>query len=117
MTNQEAFDKVWEHFVVNGGPFSRSDNAGGCAYRGDGGARCAMGVLIPDEMYSTDMEGTRASSVIEKFPALKGLVDGRFADKLQGCHDDTSTPNFRNDIESNLRDLAEIYKLAIPAAA
>jgi hypothetical protein len=33
------------------------DGDGDCAYRGDGGAACPVGAIIPDECYRADMEG------------------------------------------------------------
>lgn len=34
-----------------------AEGSPGCAYRGFDGRRCAVGVLIPDEIYSVDIEG------------------------------------------------------------
>jgi len=36
-----------------------------CAYRGRGGERCAIGMLIPDDLYSPDMEGQNVYSLLE----------------------------------------------------
>lgn len=54
---QEIFAKVYTHFVTNNQP--RSMDAGGtlCMYRGEGGAKCALGVLIEDDEYDEKMEG------------------------------------------------------------
>ena len=52
MTKQEIFNQVWTHFVINEGPASyRLDdrNVALCLYRGCGGARCAIGLLLSDE--------------------------------------------------------------------
>lgn len=59
MTNQEIFDKVATHLLSQG---KRSALGGvGCAYRGDGGLQCAIGCLIPDELYRYELEGWGAA--------------------------------------------------------
>ena len=42
-----------------------------CVYRGPGGRRCAAGWLIPDDMYSPQMEG---ASVLEATRGVPGLL-------------------------------------------
>lgn len=60
MTAQEIFDKVTTHLLTQNRQ-SRKDifNTGyeSCAYRGDDGLMCAVGVLIPDELYDPRFEG------------------------------------------------------------
>lgn len=58
MTKQEIFDKVAVHLLAQGKP---SKNAyGDCMYRGvDPGSACAIGCLIPDELYDPKMEDVR----------------------------------------------------------
>lgn len=62
MDKQEAYDIMVAHLreqrafsftikrLENGEPQYR------CAYRGKGGVKCAVGCLIPDDVYSKDME-------------------------------------------------------------
>jgi len=68
MTNQEIFDKVAQHLLMQG---RRSvDQRGKCAYRGKGGDRCAIGCLIPDGLYLARMEGVSVVPLLMSFPAL-----------------------------------------------
>lgn len=53
-SKQYTFEKVARHLM---GMVEPSLSEDGCAYRGKGGARCAVGCLIPDNLYSPDMEG------------------------------------------------------------
>lgn len=120
MNKQEVFDRVWNHFVVEGNPLSISrDIEGSCLYRGPDGTKCAVGLLIPDELYSPDMEGNSVCGLIDDF-ANKSLAkvldvenkdDISFLARLQSAHDlaDDVDP-----IEDRLRDVAERCKLSIP---
>lgn len=59
MTNQEAFDKVWDHFITKRNPpayTASSRLAPVCLYRSAAGP-CAVGVLIPDDVYQEEFEG------------------------------------------------------------
>ena len=64
MTNQEAFNKVWDHFIVKKGPPSIAwdGEAHRCFYRMGNGAKCAVGVLISDDGYRAEMETKSASA-------------------------------------------------------
>lgn len=57
---QEVFDKVTTHLLTQMQTSrSRAASVGvnpGCAYRGDGGLKCAIGGLILDEHYSLNLE-------------------------------------------------------------
>lgn len=65
LTKQEIFDKVWDYFVVQGKPRS-SDANGKCQYLTDDGCRCAVGVLMPDNV----AEAARLLTT-----SVKGLYD------------------------------------------
>lgn len=53
MEQQEVFDVVVKHLFTQ----RRQSMTGGyCAYRGAEGTKCAVGVLIPDDVYTEDME-------------------------------------------------------------
>lgn len=53
MTKQEIFDTVLFNLRAQG---RASMNATDCMYRGENGAKCAVGWLIPDELYSDEIE-------------------------------------------------------------
>lgn len=65
MTTQKAFDWV----ITQGGP---ALEGGSCQYRA-GGLRCAVGWLIPDDLYNPDMEDCNVEEVLWSFPHLKSL--------------------------------------------
>lgn len=84
MTIQEAFDKVWSWFVVQGKP--RAVVNGMCRLRTPTGAKCAVGVLIPDEQYRDALDRRGITDYHESVPALEGLpLD--FLTALQTAHD------------------------------
>ncbi len=75
MTPQEAFDKAILHLLTQG---KRAFRGGNCYYRlTDTSGKvlmCAVGCLIPDEMYQHEMENVSAVGLLEKFPALHDVL-------------------------------------------
>jgi hypothetical protein len=84
-----------------------------CAYRGENGAKCALGFFIPDELYSEEIEG-------------KSLVDGNlynlgcFAGKsrsllraMQEAHDTASEDekHFMDQFRNRMRSVAAYFEL------
>lgn len=57
MTDQEIFDKVCTHLIKQARQSKLISYKSMCAYRGEGGASCAIGCLIPDALYYREMEG------------------------------------------------------------
>ena len=90
MNTQQAFDIMVQHLRQQGRP-SR-DEVDGCQYRGPDGLKCAVGALIPDELYNERMESKNIYSLIKdgKFPALTELFAGiniHVLSDLQDTHD------------------------------
>lgn len=125
MTNQEAFDKVWHHFVVEQNPKSW-DEKGICKYRGPNGTKCAAGIFISDEVYDPIIEGNQITylkemaigfknnqsfnaPILEKIIASFEGIDLYFLRRLQIIHDE----NFVN-FEFEMRRLAQEQYLKIP---
>ena len=88
---QEVFDIVVNHLFTQGRP--AYDGIQGCMYRTHDGLRCAVGVLIPDDLYDKAFEGSQSDFVIQE------LFDADLADwrehkdllmRLQGIHDHCS---------------------------
>ena len=50
-TNQEVFDYVLEKLYEQGRPSVNPRSPKECLYRGDAGARCAAGWLLPDDLW------------------------------------------------------------------
>lgn len=98
MTAQGMFDRVASHLLKqNAKALSES---GDCRYRGERGLKCAIGALIPDELYDPRIEGGAPYTIargpmqacdfeLQKVLRASGisyaLLD--LADKLQNVHD------------------------------
>lgn len=125
---QQALDRVWEHFIVKKRPFSYSKSANICRYRLHGRAkdatRCAAGVLIPDELYSPELEGLSCGDApVSKVLREAGYTraDIQFLNGLQDCHDHAAggacaltRQEQQERMIQNLRELATDYRLQVP---
>ena len=85
-TNQSLFETVARHLFAQG---ERSLSTRGCAYRGVNGTSCAVGCVIPDDLYRESMEGRGIMGVLG-YPGvsdhLKGVHESLLLD-LQVTHD------------------------------
>lgn len=63
MTLQEIYDAVVLHLATQGRP--AMDEDGNCLYRGPGKTKCAVGCLIPDEMYDPVMDSGGGKSITD----------------------------------------------------
>ena len=110
MTAQELFDIVYKHMMSQN---ARSVMGGysTCAYRGEDGLKCAIGVLIPDEDYREDMERKGAENLLAKGACLHHLAaHHRLISKLQGIHDEDPV----EDWDRALREAAVALGLVCP---
>jgi hypothetical protein len=94
MSAQEIFDKVVEHLAKQGKRARIAVSPGDfrCKYRTPDGLKCAVGVLIPDELYDPEMD----SGIVDilyilkqgKFPQLNLLIRHMYLlAALQSIHD------------------------------
>ena len=118
MTHQEIFDFVWTKLYEQG---EQSIERCDCRYRTTGGLKCAVGHLIPDDLYEENMEG-RTVRVISEHYSLPSDVFNRynegFLNELQAAHDSAGTINFLEHLASQMRDIAVRMNLShtiIPA--
>jgi hypothetical protein len=114
MTKQEMFDKVVAGLASQG--FARSLAMDGtCAYRGEGGLRCAAGWLLSDEDYTPDMEGSLVGDGV-RFALFLGSGHGRpernLLRALQAAHDQEA--GSADELKAVLRDVGKRYRLALP---
>jgi hypothetical protein len=82
-----------------------------CALRGLNGLKCAIGYIIPDELYQADLEVIGLEFVLKRInvdPVITRAL--RF---LQCAHDDSTSPE---DMKRRLADYAAEFKLAVPEA-
>lgn len=114
MTDQQALDRVWKHFVVGAAPPSirageTEDAEDGeptptpqCLYRGEHGERCAFGLMIPNRLYHKSMEGRDAVFVLSEHPKLRERLAGvspALLGQLQTAHDAAAIPDNHGDTE------------------
>ena len=84
MNKQEIYDRVKKHLLTqNVRSTEWQGSSPECKYRGDNGTKCAIGALIPDRLYSTDMEGSSVSGLSERYACT---FDKIFGNTL--AHDD-----------------------------
>lgn len=72
MNHQEIFNTVATHLFNQGRPAARimrdkdgKEHAGACLYRTDDGLKCAVGVMIPDDIYRISMENRSVKGILE----------------------------------------------------
>lgn len=90
MTNQQTFDAVARHLLTQKAPALRTTEGGEviCAYRGDDGKKCAVGCLIPDDMYDAElMEGVGVHYIEDVLAPLGHSLE--LLATLQHIHDAT----------------------------
>jgi len=93
MTTQEYFNLLIETSKSGGFPATAED--GTCAYRGKDGKKCAVGVIIPDDVYDVEMEGKPVYDLLEKgvdwdwLPKRDGVtVSPKDLHWVQAAHDE-----------------------------
>lgn len=128
MTNQEAFNIAVAGLAAQG--FKRSMTARGdmCAYRGAGacdGMKCALGHLIPNELYSFKLEGRAVYEFgnhddINHLLSVLGL-EAKFVAALQRAHDNGHASvggkavDAPETMKAMLRRVADQYSLDKPS--
>jgi hypothetical protein len=119
MNNQEIFDTVARHIIKQGKP--AVNEYGDCKYRTADGSMCAVGVLIPDDVYTEDMEWMVPDHLAtDKYISVDdGAKSGVLLLNLQAAHDmdlmswdddDNIVPDF-DTWASAMRHIAKEYSL------
>ena len=102
MTNQEVYDKVKAHLLTQKAK-SISKKYANCKYRMIRSTkRCAIGCLIPDNLYEKEMEGNAVEGLLHNFPKVKEFFDGvssNLLDALQSVHDSELVKNWPRELE------------------
>ena len=95
MTEQELFDRVAVHLLTQRATARSTTNPGACLYHAPDGKKCAIGVLIPDELYDFRFENRTVDAlpvdVLEKL-GLVGKIGLALA--LQNVHDQCDVDNW-----------------------
>lgn len=93
MNRQEVFDTVYKHLVSQKKISAIAiDQEKVCRYRTSNGDKCAIGCLIPDELYDSIIEGYEVTSkivvdVVKKIYPDVTKQDLFFLKDLQNVHD------------------------------
>ena len=117
MDRQELYNKARDGIKEQGCLAFQSleDGGGTCMYRAANGSRCALGQLIPDELYHKAMEGNGPWLLFEKFPIVLeylGVDNREFLGDLAMAHDDAAFNGSTTEVAlSRLADVARNYGL------
>jgi len=99
-TKQETFDTVARHLLTQKAQSLLDDVGKTCAYRGTNGLKCAVGALLPDELYHPSLEGTAAASRPVR-PLLEQLGHcPLLCEELQSIHDNFEPANWPERLET-----------------
>ena len=113
MNRQEVFNRVYKHLLTQG---VKAEVRGGSRYRAPGGLKCAIGILIPDELYTPDLEDKTPTAAVVHVVLEKALgeslstEDVQFLNDLQIIHDLTPP----EDWEAELKHFAADNELEVP---
>lgn len=114
---QQALNTAYAKIVAQGQP---AIDRGMCCYRSPLGYKCAVGWLIPDDRYTSKMEGKIPQSGNDVCEAISpGMMgdDIIFLQDLQRCHDRHSDPTgdqFVGRFQDEVNRLCEKYNLQSP---
>jgi hypothetical protein len=112
ITRQEGFHRAWKHFVVDGALLSKN-KAGTCSYRKgwkrNAKCRCVIGLLIPDELYSPEMEEHTFDELCQDFPEVMALFSRSWFLRREFSGRFPST--FGAQFQSRLHDAPEVSEI------
>jgi hypothetical protein len=120
MTPQEIFDTVAKHLFTQGcrSVEDAEDADAACLYRGPEGRMCAVGVLIPDELYSSAIEYENIGHLLSKagslFPEWM-KANEPLLQSLQSTHDRPRHWLDSETMRERLRSVAGMYELSAAA--
>lgn len=113
MNRQHAFNTAYHGLAAQGfersGHLNMERNDYVCLYRGPDNKRCALGYLIPDEVYNPSFEGQSVTAIGQGL-GYSGS-DIHFLNKLQIAHDMGETPE---QMKNFLHTFAQAHALTIP---
>ncbi|MBY3543639.1 hypothetical protein HFN71_28560 [Rhizobium laguerreae] len=112
---QEVFDAAYLGLATQGFAQSKSDQFG-CAYRGEGGTKCGVGHLIPDDKYLYELEGLSADTPSVSAVAGLSWQTEPLAIDIQGAHDghDVDFTVSPDQMRDRLAEVAAKHGLTIP---
>lgn len=112
MTKQEIFEKIATHLLTQNKksmttfPITKVRDGQICAYRGDNNTKCAVGLLIPDEIYNENMEKKNVQELLEEFPLALSHLKLEEDDKrifllidMQSIHDNIEPYEWKSSLQ------------------
>lgn len=94
------------HRLLAQGRYGYDPASGGCFYRSPGGSCCAVGLLIPDDVYEAEFEGRGALELLVRldYPIehIEGLL-GQSLRCLQNMHDDMAQHGIELTLDNMIR--------------
>ena len=116
-TMKDLLEKAITGVIKQGNPSMYTQD--GCGYRGIGGAKCAVGMLIGDVYYNEALEGRKAdhqdvvAAVEESNDVSLSEGEAGLLCELQRCHDKSScSPNaFSEQFKSEVTGCVMLGKL------
>jgi hypothetical protein len=123
MTKQEIFNKVYAHLIAQGNRARAPGRSGlmKCAYRASDGGMCAIGCLIPDELYKRELEEYSVDEppvldVLRQAGVLLADENIPFFGALQAAHDGNTSPSdlWTDAMKMFLKEIAFDYDLTAP---
>lgn len=96
MELREIYEIVRAHLLKQ---MERAIDGGVCAYRGDRGLKCAIGCLIPDTVYTSEMEGDIEEMLLHwpNHPFEDDQIP--FLEELQAIHDRVEPMHWRYKLD------------------
>jgi hypothetical protein len=105
MNRQDIYNKVRKHLLTQQEQ-SFCDDGETCAYRNSKGLKCAIGALIPDELYSVSWETMGIAEVLISNKRLlvhfevECDADVDFLESLQNVHDTQSPMVWEHELNA-----------------
>lgn len=116
MEAQEIFDTVAKHLFKQGCRSIEVDDEddAACLYRGPERKMCAIGVLIPDELYTSRLEYINIAFIINNNLGIPAWMRNHMnlLQRLQQVHDKPLNWLSAHDMKEALRTVANICELS-----
>lgn len=112
LTNQTAFEIMVNH-LLNQGEKSRAYNETTCVYRNPDGLKCAIGAILPDDLYVSSMENKLAHALFVDYPAIGKLWENlsiNLLAKMQHIHDHRCVDEWFGEFKA----IADEFNLSMP---
>lgn len=120
--HQQIFEIVSKHLLTQNQRSTgalRNSPFEGCAYRGRNGLKCAVGCLIPDELYNPNIEDITIDGLLENddntnLKELFYAVEYRFLTELQTIHDRVDPNKWECSLRKLVTQQGEYYGITLP---